>query len=89
MHALVARLAVLLAAAPACHATRGSGASEPDGSFPCRADQWLPANWTMEEAAWVCSSCYVCKRGDQCLQRGGCVRCEDDHFDHDTDPTTL
>ena len=47
------------------------------------------ANWTAEETAWVCSSCYVCERGDECLQRGGCVRCEDDSFDHDTDPTTL
>ena len=56
--------------------------------FPCGAGQWLPANWTASSSDWVCQDCYVCARGEECLQRGGCVHCEDGHVDHDTDPTT-
>ena len=55
--------------------------------FPCRDDQWLPANWTAGDGA-ECQSCYVCTRGTECIQRGGCVPCGRDSIDHDSMPTT-
>ena len=55
--------------------------------FPCRDDQWLPANWTAGDGA-ECQSCYVCTRGTECVQRGGCVPCGRDSIDHDSMPTT-
>lgn len=75
-------LAGLLAALSAAEQTSSIS------GFPCRAGQWLPSNWTALSSHWSCQDCYVCARGEECLQRGGCVPCEHGHVDHDTNPTT-
>ena len=68
------------------------GGSGGGAGFPCRDDEFVQANWTLREEqsqTAECRSCYTCSRGEECLQRGGCMECQAGHIDHDTDPTTL
>ena len=62
--------------------------AEAQGGFPCEDDEWVRATWQPGTPA-VCTSCYVCSVGQECLRFGGCRNCTEGEVDRDSNPLTL